>query len=98
MSVLVKIPAQLRAAAGGEAETEVDGATVQEVVIFDLKTLQPISKVKTTGENPDSILYDPSTRRELEAALSPTYEVASVEAALTELLRFGFLAIKRVPI
>jgi MoaD family protein len=32
MTVLVKIPAQLRAAAGGEAETEVDGATVQEVL------------------------------------------------------------------
>jgi sulfur-carrier protein len=32
MAVLVKIPAQLRAAAGGEAETEVDGATVQEVL------------------------------------------------------------------
>jgi sulfur-carrier protein len=32
MSVLVKIPTQLRAAAGGEAETEVDGATVEEVL------------------------------------------------------------------
>jgi molybdopterin synthase sulfur carrier subunit len=33
MSVLVKIPTQLRAAAGGEAETEVDGAsTVKEVL------------------------------------------------------------------
>jgi molybdopterin synthase sulfur carrier subunit len=32
MPVLVKIPTQLRAAAGGEAETEVDGATVQEVL------------------------------------------------------------------
>jgi MoaD family protein len=32
MAVLVKIPTQLRAAAGGEAETEVDGATVQEVL------------------------------------------------------------------
>ena len=32
MSVLVKIPTQLRAAAGGEAETEVDGKTVQEVL------------------------------------------------------------------
>jgi MoaD family protein len=32
MAVLVKIPAQLRAAAGGAAETEVDGATVQEVL------------------------------------------------------------------
>jgi MoaD family protein len=32
MSVLVKIPTQLRAAAGGEAEARVDGATVQEVL------------------------------------------------------------------
>jgi sulfur-carrier protein len=32
MAVLVKIPTQLRAAAGGEAETEVDGTTVQEVL------------------------------------------------------------------
>ena len=37
MSVLVKIPTQLRAAAGGETEAEVDGATVQEVLdgLFD---------------------------------------------------------------
>ncbi len=32
MSVLVKIPTQLRAAAGGESEAEVEGATVQEVL------------------------------------------------------------------
>jgi sulfur-carrier protein len=32
MSVVVKIPTQLRAAAGGEAEAKVDGATVQEVL------------------------------------------------------------------
>ena len=31
MAVLVKIPTQLRAVAGGEAEAEVDGATVREV-------------------------------------------------------------------
>jgi sulfur-carrier protein len=37
MSVVVKIPTQLRAAAGGEAETVLDGATVQEVLngLFD---------------------------------------------------------------
>jgi molybdopterin synthase sulfur carrier subunit len=37
MSVLVKIPTQLRAAAGGEAETVLDGTTVQEVLdgLFD---------------------------------------------------------------
>jgi molybdopterin synthase sulfur carrier subunit len=32
MAVVVKIPTQLRAAAGGETETEIDGATVQEVL------------------------------------------------------------------
>jgi molybdopterin synthase sulfur carrier subunit len=32
MAVLVKIPTQLRAAAEGEAETEIEGATVQEVL------------------------------------------------------------------
>jgi molybdopterin synthase sulfur carrier subunit len=38
MSVVVKIPTQLRAAAGGEAEAQVDGATVQEVLdgLFEL--------------------------------------------------------------
>jgi MoaD family protein len=32
MAVTVKIPTQLRAAAGGVAETEVDGSTVGEVL------------------------------------------------------------------
>jgi molybdopterin synthase sulfur carrier subunit len=32
MTVVVKIPPQLRAVSGGEAQTEVDGATVQEVL------------------------------------------------------------------
>jgi sulfur-carrier protein len=32
MAVLVKIPTQLRPSAGGNAETEVDGETVQEVL------------------------------------------------------------------
>ena len=37
MAVTVKIPTQLRAAAGGEAETSLEGATVQEVLdgLFD---------------------------------------------------------------
>jgi DNA-binding beta-propeller fold protein YncE len=33
------------------------------VTIFDLETLRPISKVKTTGEDPDSIIYDPANKR-----------------------------------
>ncbi len=32
MSVVVKIPTQLRAAAGGESQAEVEGQTVQEVL------------------------------------------------------------------
>lgn len=32
MTVVVKIPTQLRAAAGGEAEATVEGTTVQEVL------------------------------------------------------------------
>jgi sulfur-carrier protein len=32
MSVTVKIPTQLRAASGGEAEAQVDGATVKDVL------------------------------------------------------------------
>jgi sulfur-carrier protein len=32
MAIVVKIPAQLREATGGEAETEVDGETVRQVL------------------------------------------------------------------
>ena len=33
------------------------------ITIFDLKTLKPLSEVKSTGENPDAILYDPASKR-----------------------------------
>ena len=33
------------------------------VTVFDLNTLQPIAKVKVTGNNPDAILYDPFSHR-----------------------------------
>jgi DNA-binding beta-propeller fold protein YncE len=33
------------------------------VVVFDLKTLARITEIKATGENPDAILYEPSTQR-----------------------------------
>jgi len=39
-----------------------DGGSAM-VTVFDLKTLQTIGEVKTTGENPDSIVYDPATQR-----------------------------------
>jgi YVTN family beta-propeller protein len=33
------------------------------VTVFDLKTLKPTGKIKTTGMNPDNIVYDPGTKR-----------------------------------
>src|SRR5262249_23620917 len=33
------------------------------VTVFDLKTLKPLTKIMTTGDNPDSIIYDPATKR-----------------------------------
>jgi DNA-binding beta-propeller fold protein YncE len=33
------------------------------VTVFDLKTLKPLSEIKTTGDNPDSIIYDPGSKR-----------------------------------
>src|SRR5437588_614763 len=32
------------------------------VVVFDLKTLARLKEIKTTGENPDAIVYDAATR------------------------------------
>ncbi len=33
------------------------------VTVFKLSTLEVVKEVKTTGENPDAILYDPATRQ-----------------------------------
>ncbi len=33
------------------------------VSVVDLKTLKTLSTIKTTGDNPDSIIYDPMTKR-----------------------------------
>jgi DNA-binding beta-propeller fold protein YncE len=33
------------------------------VTVFDLKTLKQTAKIKIDGENPDAILYDPSSKR-----------------------------------
>ena len=38
---------------GGEAK----------VTVFDLKTLKPVASIDTTGQNPDSIIYDPQSKR-----------------------------------
>src|SRR5437660_3763882 len=33
------------------------------VTVFDLKTLKETARIKIEGENPDAILYDPSSKR-----------------------------------
>src|ERR1700691_3995746 len=33
------------------------------VTVFDLKTIKPLSTIKVTGDNPDSIIYDPQSKR-----------------------------------
>ena len=33
------------------------------IVVFDLKTLARLKEIKTTGEGPDAIVYDPATHR-----------------------------------
>ena len=33
------------------------------IVVFDLKTLARLKEIRTTGEGPDAILYDPATHR-----------------------------------
>ena len=33
------------------------------ITIFDLKTLKPLDEVRSTGQNPDAILYDPFSKR-----------------------------------
>ena len=33
------------------------------IVVFDLKTLARLKEIKTTGDNPDAIVYEPATQR-----------------------------------
>jgi DNA-binding beta-propeller fold protein YncE len=49
------------------------------VVVFDMKTLKTISKVKA-GENPDAILYDPSSRR-VFAFNGHSHDATAIDAA-----------------
>ena len=55
------------------------------VTFFDLKTLRPISEVKVTGENPDSIVYDPQTKR-VFAFNSQTNNATAIDATNGQLI------------
>ncbi|HEY6065049.1 MAG TPA: beta-propeller fold lactonase family protein [Thermoanaerobaculia bacterium] len=41
----------------------VSNGRASTVTVFDLGNLKTVSEIKTTGENPDAILYDPETHR-----------------------------------
>ena len=41
----------------------VSAGAASTIVVFDLKTLARLKEIKSTGENPDAILYDAATRR-----------------------------------
>lgn len=40
----------------------ISNGRVSMMTIFDLKTLNRINDIKTTGDNPDAIMFDPSTK------------------------------------
>lgn len=50
------------------------------ITIFDLGTFKPLSRVKSTGENPDAILYDSASRR-VFAFNGRTQNATVIEAA-----------------
>src|SRR5881396_650563 len=55
------------------------------VSIFDLKTLQLITKVKDVGENPDAILYDTVTKR-VFTFNGRSHDATAIDAATGKLI------------
>jgi DNA-binding beta-propeller fold protein YncE len=41
----------------------ISAGRANSIVVFDLKTLARLKEIKTTGENPDAIIYDAATQR-----------------------------------
>jgi len=41
----------------------ISAGRADSIVVFDLRTLTRLQEIKTTGANPDAILYDPNTHR-----------------------------------
>jgi WD40 repeat protein len=64
------------------------------VSIFDLKTLQPISKVKDVGENPDAILYDTVTKR-VFTFNGRSHDATAIDAATGKII--GKVALRGKP-
>jgi DNA-binding beta-propeller fold protein YncE len=43
----------------------VSAGAASSIVVFDLQSLTRLAQIKTTGDNPDAILYEPTTQRVL---------------------------------
>ena len=41
----------------------VSAGAASSIVVFDLRSLARLAEIKTTGDNPDAILYEPTTQR-----------------------------------
>jgi DNA-binding beta-propeller fold protein YncE len=52
----------------------------RSVTMFDLKTLKPLTQIKYTGVKPDSIEYDPETRRVFVVNGAETGDVSVISA------------------
>ncbi|MDB6170050.1 MAG: hypothetical protein JWM88_2914 [Verrucomicrobia bacterium] len=56
------------------------------IIMFDLKTLEQIKRFKSTGSNPDSIMYDPQTKRVYAANHGDTGDVTVIDPASGEIV------------
>lgn len=61
------------------------GAT-SSVVVFDLATLARLKEIKTTGENPDAILYEPTSHR-VFAFNGRGHNVTVIDARTNQVIR-----------
>jgi hypothetical protein len=65
----------------------ISNGRADKVTVFDLKSLKVLSELKSTGQNPDAILYDPASRRVFafngRSGNATVYDAASGQVAAT---------------
>jgi hypothetical protein len=65
----------------------ISNGRADKVTVFDLKSLQVVSELKSTGQNPDAILYDPASHRVFafngRSGNATVYDAASGQVAAT---------------
>jgi len=65
----------------------ISNGRADKVTVFDLKSLMVLSELKSTGQNPDAILYDPASHRVFafngRSGNATVYDAASGQVAAT---------------